>query len=528
MPHANAETAGRLHRLIEGLSDPRAYPHPVDVVERLETHISVILLAGDYAYKIKKPYDLGFLDFTTLAARRHYCEEELRLNRRLAASLYLDVVPLTGSLDAPRVGGTGPALEYAVRMRRFPQSALLSEQITHASVPLETMRAFGEALAAFHAGSATASAHDPWGRAEAIAEAARANFDQLAPRLRGTGARRTLAQLTEWTESALVRLAPVFTARKAAGRVRECHGDLHLGNLVLLDGAIQAFDCIEFNAAFRWIDVMSEVAFLVMDCASHGRTDLGFAFLNAYLESSGDYDGLQVLGFYLVFRALVRAKIAALRTTQTDAPGTVRRAAWRDCRHYLRLAWAAAHPPPPLLVLMHGLSGAGKSTVARGLAESLPAIHLRSDVERKRLFGLAPLARSDAALQARLYGPDASARTYARLQELARTTLQAGFSVIVDATFLKRAHRAPLLALWPRTLIVACTAPHAVLRQRVAARYAAGNDAAEADVRVLEAQIRSQEKLDEEERRHAVRIDTRAAPAPHRLAARLRRRASQA
>ncbi len=485
--------AAALHRiLVEALCDPRRYPHPVDRVELIQTHISSVLLAGEFAYKIKKPYDLGFLDFTTLAARRHYCEEELRLNRRFSPDLYLEVVPITGSHDAPRLGGDGPAIEYAVKMRRFPPGALLPEVMARGELAREQIDTLARDVAALHGSVAVAGPDTPWGDIETLRAQARQNVEQIRPLLVTDRQKQALMELDRWTEDALQRLAPVFAARKASGFVRECHGDMHAGNMVVIDGRIRLFDCIEFNESFRWIDVMSEVAFFVMDMASHGRADLGWRFLNVYLEETGDYQGLALLRYYLVFRAVVRAKVAALGASQPGMTEGQRRAAWHNHEHYMALATRFRSPEPPLVVVMHGLSGSGKSTLAAGLAEHMGAIRIRSDVERKRLFGLKPLARSTGL---DIYTPEATVRTYDRLHALARTVTEAGFSVILDATYLKREERDAARTCVPgrRAWVLACEAPAPVLRQRVATRYAAGSDAAEADLRVLDMQMRVQE-----------------------------------
>lgn len=479
--------AATLHRiLVQALCDPRRYPHPVDRVEVVETHVSSVLLAGDFAYKIKKPYDLGFLDFTTLAARKHYCEEELRLNRRFSPDLYLDVVPITGRHEDPQLGGSGPVIEYAVRMRRFPPGALLPEVMARGALSTRQIEALARDVAGLHAQFAIAGPDTPWGSFDLIAAQARQNFEQIQPLLVTDRERQELNGLAHWTQRELMRLASAFAQRKAQGFVRECHGDMHTGNMVVIDGRIRLFDCIEFNESFRWIDVMSEAAFLVMDLESHGHPELAWRFLNVYLEETGDYAGLAVLRYYLVFRAVVRAKVAAFAAAQASSDGG-RWSAWQTYAHYMDLARRFSQPRPPLLIVMHGLSGSGKSTVAAQLAAQLPAIRVRSDVERKRLFGLAPLARSQGL---DIYTPEATQRTYARLHELAAGILAAGFSCILDATYLKRAERdgARAAAGGHPVVLLACEAAPEVLEQRVAARHAAGTDAAEADLRVLSLQ----------------------------------------
>lgn len=496
--------------LLAALARPAAFAHPVASVEVMETHISWVLLAGDYAYKIKKPVVLPFADFGTLTARRHYCDEELRLNRRLAPQIYLGVVPIAGNPDSPTMDGDGTVLEYAVKMRRFSQDDLFDQLLAHGALRVELLDNLARRIAAFHA-CVPATMDEAFGTPEKVLQPALDNFSEMAP-YAGAGRRARLDALEAWTRDAFERLKPVFAARHRGGRVRECHGDLHLRNIVLLDGEPVPFDCIEFSAELRWIDVMSEVAFLVMDLLDRARPDLAYRFLDSYLAEAGDYAGVAVLVFYIVYRALVRAKIHDLRGRQasTDPVEAQRLQAAAD--HYLKLADEVAHGDKPALILMHGFSGAGKSRVAASLAGAIGAIRLRSDVERKRLFGLGAAARSHSPVNAGIYGRTASTRTYAHLAELAATTLASGHPVVVDAAFLARGQRKPMreLALRLRVpfLIVDCAADIDVLRQRVIARAARGDDASEATIEVLEHQLATYEPLTAVEQQHLVHCNT--------------------
>jgi aminoglycoside phosphotransferase family enzyme/predicted kinase len=499
------------HALISALHNPALYPHPVDQITLLETHISSVLLAGDFAYKLKKPYDLGFLDFTTLPARKHYCEEELRLNRRFAPELYLEVVPISGTVYAPRLGGDGPAIEYAVKMRRFPAASLLTEVMARGELQPAQIDDLARDVADLHDRVAVAPPHSRFGTPESIHAHAAQNFAQIRPLLASDAQRDELNAVAHWTEESFRRLEPVFAQRQRNGFVREGHGDMHAGNMVVIDGRIRLFDCIEFNEAFRWIDVMSEVAFFVMDMVSHGRADIGYRFLNGYLEQTGDYAGLAVLRYYLVFRAVVRAKVAAMGGSQPDISENERLDAWQHYQHYMDLArrfYAADHP---LLIVMHGLSGSGKSTVAARLAEQLGAIRMRSDVERKRLFGLKPLDKSAAAIPGGIYTREATERTYGRLHAMAREVLAAGFPVVLDATYLKRLERDAAREIaregrWP-CVVLSCQAAPDELRRRVTHRFASGADAAEADLRVLEQQFQWVEEITGDEGAVVLRTD---------------------
>ncbi len=434
----------------------------------VETHISYVLFDHGVAFKIKKAVRFPFLDFTSLESREFYCREELRLNGRLAPAIYLDVVPITGSVDAPVVGGSGTPIEYAVKMREFDQNGLLSRVIERDELTAAHVDALAAAVAAFHEGAARATADMPYGRPEDILRDARDNFSGIEG---ADGVR-------EWTEHEGARRTATFIERRRQGFVRECHGDLHLGNIALVDGVVTLFDCIEFNPGMRWIDVMSDVAFLVMDLRDRHRPDLAARFLNAYLERTGDYGGLDVLRFYVVYRALVRAKIARLREKAAELHG------------YLELAAHEAGPAHPTIFITHGVAGSGKSTRALALVEA-GAVAVRSDVERKRMFGPG------------VYTDESTRRTYERLAGLARRIVSAGYSAVVDATFLKRAQRDLLHRtadeLGVPFVIADCIAPVPVLQERIARRLGRGTDPSEATVDVLAQQLASEEPLGPDE-----------------------------
>jgi len=494
------------------LRDPACYPHPAERVEVIETHISRVFLAGEYAYKLKKPVRLPFLDFSTLAARHFYCEEELRLNRRTAPGLYLGVVPITGSFAAPRVGGAGDAIEYALKMQRFPQQALADRMAKRGELGAGQIDALAAVVAAFHAAIPAAPAESAFGAPEQVAAPALANFEQLAEMAADARDAMRLERLRAWTQGESARLREVFAGRKRDGFVRECHGDLHLGNIVFLDRRPVPFDCIEFSPELRWIDVMNEVAFLVMDLLEHGLDALAWRFLNAYLETTGDYAGVRVLRYYLVYRAMVRAKIARIRARQTGTGDAAHAVLDNEYLRYVALAESLLAPARPALVLMHGLAGSGKTTVAQLLLERTGAIRVRSDVERKRLHGLAAQARTHAGPYAGIYAPETTRLTYDRLKRVVRDLIASGHIAIVDAAFLWRAERAAFGALARELgapfLIASCRASQAELRRRVARREAAMNDASEAGVAVLENQIATQEPLAADELPHAVSIDS--------------------
>ncbi len=471
----------------------------------IETHISWVLLAGGDAWKIKKPLKLDFLDFSTLEQRHAACLQELRINRRTAPGLYLDVVPITGSVRAPRIGGSGPVLEWAVHMRRFPADAELARIAAGGQLRAPHVDALARRVAALHADAARATPAHSYGQPEALARAARDNFPPLAALLAGTPLAGDADALARWSAAEGERLMPLMRARLAAGQVRECHGDLHLGNLLWLRGDAVLFDAIEFDPALRWIDVIADVAFLFMDLHAHGLAPLAWRFVNAWLDLGGDHAGVALLPWCAAYRALVRAKVAALRAAAPDdAPA-------QEAARYLRLARGFMQPRERVLWLASGVSGSGKSSQGQPLIEQRGLVALHSDVERKRLFGLAPLERS-AGVPGGIYTADASARTYAALRERARAVLAAGQPVLVDATFLRRAHRAEFIAL-ARELglpcrILAFDAPEPVLRERVRRRAAAGGDASEATEQVLERQLAEREPFTHDEQPLVVRVDT--------------------
>ncbi|MBX3623004.1 MAG: AAA family ATPase [Rhizobacter sp.] len=478
----------------------------------IETHLSWVLLTPRHAYKLKKPVQLGFVDFSTLPARQHACEEELRLNRRMAASLYLAVLPVRGPPQAPRLSGSGAPIDWVVKMRRFPDGALWSERLAAGRLGAAHVDAFAQRLAAFHAAAPVAHAGAGFGDAPLVAD----TVQQVYTRLEAIRPGAAGEALGGWLAAQSTALAPVWQARLQDGFVRECHGDLHLANVVVLERAgaddeVSAFDCLEFDPALRWIDVLSDTAFLVMDLWAHGRHDLAFRFLDTYLAHSGDHAGLPVLRHYMVYRALVRGLVSLLQGRE------------RHATTYLDLARTLATGTDPRLLITHGLPGSGKTHVSQGLLEAAGAIRLRSDVERKRLHGLAAFDDSHAQ-GLDIYTAAATERTFTHLHDLAAVALQAGYPVVVDAAFLKRAERDRFRGLArargvPFTLL-ACQAPPEMLRERVQSRAARGDDASEAGVAVLDTLMRTQEPLQDDERRHTIEVDTTHALDPAGLAAR--------
>ena len=487
--------------LIRQLLDPAAYPHATDEIRVVETHISWVMLTGAFAYKIKKPVELGFLDFRTLEARHHFCEEELRVNRRTAAEWYLDVVPI-----GARSGGVGvglqPALEYAVRMRQFPHAARLDRCLQAGRLGLPEMRGLAVAIARFHRGLAPRRQVDAAHEVERAVRPARNNFTHLEPAAFDDESQQRLAVIEAWTLEQAEALAPDFAERARGGAIRECHGDLHLENLLLQNGQFIPFDALEFNPNLRWIDIANDVAFLAMDLMARGQPGFAYAVLNAWLEETGDYDSLRVMRFYLVYRSMVRAVVSAIRQRQGAVPSGD--SARPEAARYVELAAKLVDTPPPRLFLMHGFSGAGKTWRSDQLVAALPALRVRSDLERKRLPGLGTRQQASGEIAAGLYAAEVTDRTYRALIHHCETGLRAGFDMIADATFLRRDHRSWFLALaesvGARPSIVDCSAPEDVLRARIRERAAQHQDASDADIAVLEYQLAHHDPLSERER----------------------------
>ena len=490
-------------------------------VERFETHISWVLVAGDHAYKIKKAVALDFLDCSTLAARRRFCEEELRLNRRLAPGLYIDVVKVTGDAADPHLDGAGEAIEYAVHMHAFHQDALWNRRVAGGQLSAQEVDAFADLLGRFHQHAAIAPPASAWGSMAAFAANVSLTFNALARLALSPESQSTIARLRLWVSGQSKKLARVMGMRQRAGRVRECHGDLHLGNIVTTERGIEAFDCIEFSDALRWIDVIDDLAFCWMDLARHGRSDLATRFLNSYLSLTGDYGGLPLLRFYSVHRALVRCLVLLLRAAQATLPCAAD-AASHEALAYLAFAGRLAAPGRPAILITHGYSGSGKTHFSRQAADLLGAVHLRSDVERKRLHGLRPGDRSGAGADATLYGPAASRRTYNRLLALARIVVQSGMTALVDAAFLSYAQRQRFARHAERLgvpfRIFEVRASHSVMTQRIALRTKAGADASDADLAVLAQQLQAAQPLSEREREQAIVVDTDAGMPPSEVA----------
>jgi aminoglycoside phosphotransferase family enzyme/predicted kinase len=493
--------------LIKKLLDSTAYSHSVNAIRLIETHISWVLLTGEYAYKIKKPVNFGFLDFSTLAKRHFFCDEEIRLNQRLAPDLYIEVVPITGSHEQPKMGGRGNAIEYAVKMRQFPSVKTLRERAEDGDLSTDDIDQIAQLIAHFHQTTDKAAVQSHYGTAEDIQYWFVENFEGIRPLLNDAYLLRQLWEIECWGISEWQDKVCVLQTRRQEGFIRDCHGDLHLGNMTFINGEVRLFDRIEFNPMLRWIDVISEVAFLVIDLLHAGYHDYAYRFLNRYLQDTGDYHGVVLLRYYLVYRALVRAKIALLRMTQR--PSDDCQQAGSDYAALANLAERFSQNNPVFLIITHGFSGSGKSTFASQLSEKIGGLHLRSDLERKRIFGYHAQQNTGSGMNSGVYTSAAGAATYQRLAELAKTVLAAGFSVIVDATFLKMEQRTLFRQLAVTNnhpfFIMDVQAPNEALRRRIEQRH---HDASEATLEVLHQQQQSAQVLTNAEQNEVISVDT--------------------
>jgi hypothetical protein len=488
------------------MMQPGFYPHPVtEPIALIQTHVSYVLLTGDYAYKLKKPVNFGFLDFSTLDLRQHFCAEELRLNQRGAAELYLEVLPISQVGDRYQLGDAGEPVEYVLKMRQFPQQALLITMFEQGQLTETHMEELGRVVAQYHAQAHTDDYIRTFGEIPQIRAAIDENYQQTDKYIGGPQTQSQYEETKQFTDAFFANRQELLKSRIQNDKIRECHGDLHLRNICRWQDKVLLFDCIEFNEPFRFVDVMYDVAFTVMDLEARERQDLGNAFLNTYVEQTGDWEGLQLLPLYLSRQAYVRAKVTSFLLDDPGIPKADKDAAAATAAHYYKLAWEYTSPQQGRLILMSGLSGSGKSTVARKLARRLGAIYLRSDAVRKHLGGV-PLEQKGGA---DLYSPAMTEKTYGRLLELGVKLANQGFPVILDAKYDRQALRQEAIAQSQTEQlplqILHCTAPEEVLRDRLNKR---SGDIADATADLLADQQASFEPFTEAEQHHVTTLDT--------------------
>ncbi len=497
-----------LPQLIQQMLRAEFYPHPVAHLELIQTHISYVILTGAWAYKVKKPVNFGFLDFSTLENRGFYCQEELRLNQRLAPTVYETVLPITQIDGQYQLGGVGEPVEYTLRMHEFSQKGLFSELFDQNAVTLEQMTTLGKILATFHQKALVNDHILSFGSPEQVRYPIDQNYIQTVGFIGRAQQQDWFDQTKAFTDRFYDEHPQLFQQRVLDQRIREGHGDLHLGNIAVIDGAPVIFDCIEFNEPFRFIDVLSDTAFLMMDLIARKRPDLGNRFLNTYLEGTGDWGGLPLLPLYLSYRAYVRGKVNSF-VLDSETVGPEQKAeAQSIAEGYYRLAWEFTQPKTGQLFIMQGVSGSGKSTLGQQLALQTQGIQIRADAVRKHLAGY-PLTER---LPDHFYTPAFSQQVYQKLYDLAALLLPLGFTVILDAKYDRADQRLPLLALAQGlqlpARILACRIAESELRTRLVNRQ---GDIADATVDLLPQQLAAQQDFTAEEEAQVVLINTAGA-----------------
>ncbi|MGL5060245.1 MAG: AAA family ATPase [Microcoleus sp.] len=477
--------------LIQQMLQPEFYPHRVtEPVRLIQTHISFVLLTGDYTYKIKKPVNFGFLDYSTVEKRQHFCTQELLMNRRTAPEIYLEVLPIFQKDDRFYLGSASInadeiPVEWTLKMREFPQESLFLSLLERGQLTEELMVELGREVAQFHSTANSTEYIRSFGEVSQIRTAIDNNYKISQKYIGGPQTQAQYDETKQYTDSFFADNQELFASRIANNKICECHGDLHLRNIALWQDKILLFDCIEFNEPFRFVDVMYDVAFAVMDLEFRGHQELGNAFLNAYIEQTGDWEGLQLLPMYLSRQAYVRAKVTSLMLDDREIPNAEKQEISQTAASYYKQAWEYTKPHQGKLTLMSGLSGSGKSTIARYLSRKTNAIHIRSDAVRKHLGGI-PLNQRGSA---DLYSEEMTFKTYNRLLELGIMLAQKGWEVILDAKFDRVNLRARAIEIAQSCQlplqIIYCTAPIEVLRERLEQRQ---GDIADATAELLNSQ----------------------------------------
>jgi len=484
-----------------GLSD--FYPHRPQTVTLLQTHISFIFIAGDMVYKVKKSVNYGFLDFTSLEKRHHFCLEELRLNRRLAPEIYLDVVEICENENGRLVMGPGPrVVEYAVRMKRIPEEGMLKRLIALKEADISIMDRVARKLADFHRQAETGGQIDQIGSLETIRMNHDENFNQTESYIDRSIPGYQFRFIKNYVHCFLADREALFRRRTAEHRIRDCHGDLHLEHICRMEDTIVIFDCIEFNERFRYEDVAAEVSFLSMDLDYNGYPEWGKAFVKAYIDHAGDSEIRTLLNFYKCYYAYVRGKVIGFRMDDKAIPADDREAAQKTAASYFDLAYTyAARLEKPALILTCGLIGTGKSLLARNIGPRLGADIIRTDVLRKEILNIRPEERHFEDFGKGIYADDISAQTYKRALEIAGKMLQEGRSVIVDASFKKREERKNAADLARRIgadfFVIECTCPDEEVKTRLEARMLKKGEASDGRWEIYRDQKTSFERISE-------------------------------
>ncbi|MFB2878933.1 AAA family ATPase [Floridanema aerugineum] len=499
-------TETNLPLVIQEMLKPGFYPHPVqEPIKLIQTHVSFVLLTGDYAYKVKKAVNFGFLDYSSLELREHFCRQELEMNKRGAAEIYLEVLPITQGDNKFELAGSGEAVEYALKMCQFPQDNLLINVFQQGKLTEEMVEDLGRLVAQFHKKCPTNDYILSFGEVGKVRQAFDENYAQTAKYIGLAQTQEQFDATKEFTDNFFATKQEVLASRIKDRWIRECHGDLHLGNICLWHDKILLFDCIEFNEPFRFVDVMYDVAYGVMNFSVGNRPDLANAYLNTYLEESGDWEGLQVLPLYVSRQAYVRAKITSFLLDDPGVPVADKERAKVTASQYYKMAFDCTKLGQGSLIMMSGVSGSGKSTVAKKIARQSNAIHLRSDAVRKHLAGV-PLSEKGGE---DLYTSEMTEKTYNRLLELGILLASAGYSVILDAKYDRQSLRKPVIAAAEKhhlpLQILHCTAPESILRDRLNSRT---GDISDATANLLTSQLANAEAFTEEEKVFVKTLDT--------------------
>ena len=524
--------------LVEALLDPGAYPHttaPVGMVEMVETHISFLFFAGDFVYKVKKPVNYGFLDFTTLEKRRLFCHREVELNRRICPEVYLGVEEIRRQAGRYAVGGPGQTVEYAVKMRRLAPDTALERRLKEGRISLQDIQRIAARIARFHRHAETGPQITGYGDLEAVRQNVAENFAQTGKFVGIALSRETCDDLAAYNRAFMEAREDVFRTRAEAGRIRDCHGDLHVAQVFLEppseDGAwdgISIIDCIEFNERFRCSDVAEDIAFLAMDLDFNGRPDLSRAFVDAYARESGDEGVFELLDFFKVYRAYVRGKVACFRTDDSQLPKgagpaeSARVEAMETARAYFRLAHSYLPALPiPAVILVCGVTGTGKSTLTAELARRWSMEHISSDLVRKNLAGISPEAHRYESFMEGIYSPQFSALTYEAMLSEAGQHLREGKRVILDGTFRRSEERAGAVALAAElhgeAWIVECRLSDEQARERLDRRLEQGDSVSDGRWELYHQQVAQWESVREVPPERHVVLDTGGSPAENVL-----------
>lgn len=503
--------------IVEHMTRPDFYPHLPRTVELLQTHISFVFIAGDYVYKVKKPVNFGFLDFTTLEKRQFYCEEELRLNKRLAPNIYLDVAPITRDEQGRlALDGSKDVVDYAVRMKKIPQDTMLKNLLARGKADAQIMDAVAQKIARFHQEAETGGVIDEMGSIKTIRRNHEENFAQTEKYVDVTIPAYQYRFIKDYVERFLDVKKPLLEKRIADHKIRDCHGDLHLEHICIADEII-VFDCIEFNDRFRMSDVAAEVAFLTMDLDYNGYPSQAQEFAQAYLKYSGDADMCSLLNFYRCYYAYVRGKVISFRLDQKEIPEAERAEIKKTALKYFDLAYTyAARLEKPVLMLTAGLIGSGKSYQARYLAQRLGAEVIRTDVLRKELLSIAPAEKHHEAFGQGIYTKDITQKTYEKAVDLAADKIKQGKPVIIDASFKGRSERALAVNLAARLhaplYVIECVCPDDVVKMRLEKRMLENDNPSDGRWEILQEQKKQYEAINEIPDGGYFKVDTSSDP----------------